>query len=117
MTPWRRSFATVEERVRADRIALGRSIAARRRVCGMTVDRFAVLLGLDVVAVDLLEEGVLPAGTRRLIQIAALLGTTVGALLADRPDDALPGGRGAWAIRGLRRRWRARGAVIAMGGR
>jgi transcriptional regulator with XRE-family HTH domain len=61
--------------------ALGRAIAARRKVCGLTQDDLAGIVGVDAETISRFERGSVMPSLLRLLQIAQTMQVGIGELL------------------------------------
>ena len=73
-------------------LRLGEAIRGRRRRLGMTLVEVAASAGLSHPFLSQLERGLARPSMRSLTAIAATLGTTAQALMADAELPAVPGG-------------------------
>lgn len=67
---------------------LGKRIKALRKAQGLSVRRFALMVGTGRSYVSEIEDGRVNVGLDLLCRIAKALGVTVGDLVDDRSDDA-----------------------------
>lgn len=73
-----------------DRVQLGRTIRRLRDVAGLSQHEIAANLEMSRSSLANIEVGRQAVGLDQLIDLAAALGTTVSALLAEEQGDRLP---------------------------